>query len=342
MSSAEIASVVGDARWLAHRYDPQGDAFHFVDVPRVAQSRATFLTDAELPPEPPLRAIGRADALAAPTTTAPIHYLFHSAFCCSTLLARALDRPGLAMALKEPVVLNDLVGWRRRGGKDADVAAVLDATLTLLARPFGPGESVVIKPSNIVACVSNAMLTMRPASRGVLLHTSLRAYVASIAKKGLWGRLWVRDLFVGLQQDRLIDLGFVPEDHIKLTDLQIAAVGWLAQHALFARMLDRHGPERLRSLDSESLLARPEATLHALFALFGWRDREASIADILADGAFRRNAKTHLPFGTAERAAERHGAEAAHADEIDKVAIWAETVAARAGVSLDLAHPLLG
>lgn len=336
-----VASVVRDPQWLAHRYDPQADAFHFVDVPRAAQSRATFLTDAELPPEPTLRPIGRREALAARPATAPLHYIFHSAFCCSTLLARALDRPGLAMALKEPVLLNDLVGWRRRGGKDADVGAVLDAALTLLARPFEPGEAIVIKPSNIVACVSSAMLSMRPTSHGLLLYTPLRAYIGSIAKKGLWGRLWVRDLFVGLQQDRLIDLGFAPEDHIKLTDLQVAAVGWLAQHALFARMLERHGVGRLRSLDSEMLLARPEAMLRALFAHFGWAGREAIIADILSDGAFRRNAKTDQPFGVAERATEQREAARAHADEIDKVAIWAGTVAARAGVSLELAHPLL-
>jgi len=341
MTSDGLGSIVGDPQWLAHRYDPQRDAFHFVDVPRAAQSRATFLTDKELPPEPTLRAIGRGDALARRPDTAPLHYIFHSAFCCSTLLARALDRPGLAMALKEPVVLNDLVGWRRRGGKDADVAAVLDATLTLLARPFAPGESIVVKPSNIVACVGNAMLSMRPASRALLLYTPLRAYIGSIAKKGLWGRLWVRDLFVGLQQDRLIDLGFAPEDYIKLTDLQIAAVGWLAQHVLFARMLDRHGPARVRSLDSEAMLARPEAALHALFALFGWSDRDHLVAEILAGGAFARHAKSDLPFGLADRAIEQREAEQAHADEIAKVVAWAETVAARAGVSLELAHALL-
>jgi hypothetical protein len=173
------------------------------------------------------------------------------------------------------------------------------------------------------------------------MYTPLRAYLGSVAKKGLRGRLWVRDLFVGFLQDRLIDLGIAPEDHIKLTDLQIAAVGWLAQHALFARMLARHGPQRARSLNSEVLIANPEAALRALFDLFGWADRAGLAAEIVSDGAFARHSKNDVPFGAADRAGEQGASADAHADEIDKVAIWAEAVAASAGVPFALAHPLI-
>ena len=245
------------------------------------------------------------------------------------------------MALKEPVVLNDLIGWRRRGGADRDVTAALDAALTLLARRFGPQESIVLKPSNIVASISDAMLSMRPDSQALLLYTPLRAYIGSVAKKGLWGRLWVRDLFVGLRQDGLIDLGFAPEDYIKLTDLQIAAVGWLAQHALFARMLDRHGAQRVRSLNSEVMLARPETALNELFTLFRLTDSRNMVPAILAGEAFTRHAKSNVPFGIIERASEQRDAEQAHADEIDKVVKWAEAVAASASLSFDLEYPLL-
>ncbi|WP_298691244.1 hypothetical protein [uncultured Sphingomonas sp.] len=341
MSAIDSSSVLQGSGWLAHRYDPVLDSFHFVEVPRAAQSGATFLTDEFLPDTPPLHVATRAQVIAAAPHTAPIHYIFHSAFCCSTLLARALDRPGLAIALKEPVVLNDLVGWRRRGGKDGDVAAVLDSALTLLARPFAADEAVVIKPSNIVAGISNAMLAMRPDSRAVLMYTPLRAYLGSIAKKGLWGRLWVRDLFVGLLQDRLIDLGIAAADHIKLTDLQIAAVGWLAQHALFARMLARHGGTRVRSLDSETMLASPEEALRAVFALFGWGGRLDLVSRIIADGAFARHSKDAVPFAAADRRDAQIAAADAHADEIEKVAIWAETVAQRVGIAFTLAHPLI-
>jgi hypothetical protein len=47
--------------------------------------------------------------------TAPLHFVFHTAFCCSTLLARALDVPGSSMGLKEPSVLVDFASvWLQR------------------------------------------------------------------------------------------------------------------------------------------------------------------------------------------------------------------------------------
>ena len=50
------------------------------------------------------------------------------------MLARALDLPGVAMGLSEPVILNDVVGFRRRGAAPRDVARLADAA-TAAARP---------------------------------------------------------------------------------------------------------------------------------------------------------------------------------------------------------------
>src|SRR4051812_12161071 len=102
-----------DATWLAHRYDPGHDAFHLRAVTRETHRAVTFLTDEYLPAAADPLVLQRAAARAAASAPAPLHWIFHSAFCCSTLLARAVDLPGTAMGLKEPLVLNDLIGWRR-------------------------------------------------------------------------------------------------------------------------------------------------------------------------------------------------------------------------------------
>jgi hypothetical protein len=285
--------------------------------------------------------VRRQDAIAAAPPRAPLHFLFHSAFCCSTLLARAFDRPGWGMGLKEPVILNDLIGWRRRGGQGPDMAEVLDDVLTLLARPFGPGEMVCVKPSTAVNALAPAMLTLREESCAVLLYAPLRTYLGSIARKGLDGRLWVRTLLTGMIDDKLVQLGFGPRDYLQQTDLQVAALGWLANQHLFGRLVGQFGAARVRTLDSATLMADPTAVLTAFAALTGHPLDPGGIAEIAAGPAFRTHSKSGTPFDSRDRNSEIVQSDRLHADEIDKVARWAETVAASAGIALDGPAPLI-
>jgi hypothetical protein len=333
------ATLARDPLWFAHRYDPGHDAFQFRRLTREAHRAATFLTDDYLGAEP-ITAVRRADAMAAKPAQAPLHFIFHSAFCCSTVFARAFDAPGVAMGLKEPVLLNDLVGWQHRGGTAAQIAPVLDAGLALLARPFAAGEAVIVKPSNVTNGLAPGMLMMRPQARALLLYAPLRVYLASIARKGMTGRLWARDLLVKQLREGLHPFGYSGEDYLGQTDLQAAALGWLAQHVLFARMVAQFG-DRVRTANSETLMASPALAMAKLAALYGLRLDADAIAAIVAGPAFTRHSKSGDSFGQAQRVDEQRVGTSAHADEIDKVAIWAEAVAASAGVPMDLPGALL-
>lgn len=336
-AAPDLGAIIGDAHWLAHRYDPPNDAFQFRRVERDAHRAATFLTDEYLGAAEPI-AIRRADVRAARPAPTPLHFIFHSAFCGSTLLARAFDLPGAAMALKEPVILNDIIGWQHRGGTAAAIAPVLETGLALLARPFAPGEAVVVKPSNVTNGLAPAILTMRPRARALLLFAPLPVYLGSVARKGMEGRLWVRDLLLKQLREGLHPFGFNGEAYLGQTDLQVAAMGWLAQHRLFALLVERFG-DRVRSLDSESLMAAPAAVLEGLSRLYGIAlDAEA----VAAGPAFNRHSKFQQAFDARARAAERAAGEAPHAEEIAKVVQWTEAVAAATGVSMTLGAPLLG
>jgi hypothetical protein len=329
-----------DPKWLAHRYDPQHDAVHFIPVERAVRRAVPFLTDEHLPSAAEPLVVRRQDALAAAPEPSPVHFIFHSAYCCSTLLANAYDSDGLASTFKEPTVLNDLVGWRHRGGAPAQVGEALDHMLRLMARPFAAGEAAVVKPSNLINALAPAMLAMRPKAAALLLHAPLGVFLGSIAGKGLWGRLWVRDLLMKQLKDGLIDLGFQPEDHLLQTDLQVAAVGWLAQQQLFARLAGQY-PGRVRTLDSETLLARPHEALAAIDRLFGLAREPARLEETVAS-VFRRHAKFGGEFDREDRLAGQRSAAELHGEEIEKVTLWAETVAANAAVPARLPSPLLG
>jgi hypothetical protein len=340
-TSPEFAAIAADATWLAHRYDESQDAIRLIRLTREEHRAVTFITDEYVRADAPELVLRRADLVAAATAPAPLHFIFHSAYCCSTVLARAVDIEGMSMGLKEPVILNDMVGWRRRGAEPRKLAAVLDDVLNLLARPFAPGEAVVVKPSNILNGLAPAMLGLRPQSHALLLYAPLPDFLRSVARKGLWGRRWVRELFIGQLRDGIVDLGLGEQHYLDLTDLQVAAAGWLAQHQLFAQLIARFGPERVRTLDSATLMARPGEAMAGLSGLFRLGLGSPAIGSVLTGPAFTSHSKSNTGFNAADRLAEQRDAAETYADEIEKVAIWAEAVAAAAGVSLNPGAPLL-
>jgi hypothetical protein len=251
------------------------------------------------------------------------------------MLLRALDVSGSAMGLSEPVILNDLVGWQRRGADPVRLGAMLDGVLRQLARPFAPGEALIVKPSNVFNGLAMSTMSLRPESRAVLLYSPLPEYLLSVARKGLWCRLWTRELLEGLLQDGLVDLGFEPRDFFRQSDLQVAAVGWLAQQALFGRLARQFGPARIASVDSETLTKSPAATVAAAAVHLG-----LPAASYEAHPAYVRNSKSGDDFAAGERQDDQKRTRHAHGEEIDMVVTWASAVAKHAGVSTALPCPL--
>ena len=326
------------AEWLAHRFDEATGTIRFVDYDRQTRAAVPFLTDDHLP-QREYRSMTRDEARVI-GQTAPVHFIFHSGFCCSTLLAACLDRPGLASGLSEPVILNDIVGWRMRGAPPEAIGPLLADALRLLARPFPGDQAVVVKPSNVVNGLAAAMLAIQPQARAIVMHAPLDDFLTSIAKKGLDGRRWVRELFVKLRAEgRVQALGFTDVDFLGQTDLQIGAMAWLAQQSLFASLI-AGAPDRVRALDSAAFLAQPEAALARAAAHFGLR-LDADQLTAMLDGPLQRNSKDGSSFSAADRAADYDKGRAAHGDEIAKVAMWAAEVARTVGIDTRLGAPLI-
>lgn len=335
----DLPQVIGDGRWLGHRYDEAADAVQFRYVPHEAQRAMTFVTDQEVG-DAPLAVFPRADCLAEARklALATPRLIFHSGYCCSTLLARAFDIPGVSFGLKEPQILNDVVGLQLRRGDPRQVAAAMDIALLLLARPLGPDEVNVIKPSTVINPLISLVAALRPELKAMILYAPLETFLGSIARKEIEGRAWVRELmWKMIQLGQAERFGFTDEDLYRQTDLQVAAVGWLAQHALFAEAA--HANSGLRTLDSETLIARSVDCLAAVGNLFGLAfDPEA----VARGPAFRTHSKDRSDYSAEQRRQEEERGKAVHAREIATVLQWTEQLAHHAGVSMTLPSPLIG
>jgi hypothetical protein len=205
--------------------------------------------------------------------------------------------------------------------------------LHLLQRPFEEGERVIIKPSNVVSALMEPMLGLRPRAKAILLYAPLHAYLASIARKGLDGRLWVRELFSKQLVDGTVNLGFSAKDYLRLTDLQVAAAGWLAQHVLFMRLATIM-PDRCRMVNSEELVAASSAALAGVGTFFGL-SIDRGTADEIAKREFGRDAKSGASFAPGQRRAHEQVGSQIHRDEIEKVVIWIGHVAKNAGTEIE-------
>ncbi len=333
------AVAIRSPQWLAHRFDEGHRAFQFRTVNRAQHAQVPFLTDQHLGEEIAPLIISAADTRAAlaGTQQAPLHFLFHSAYCASTMLVRLFDQPSHAMGLSEPQLLNDMVGWRRRGADGREHAGIMETSLSLLSRPFGADEAVVVKPSNIVNPLAPGMMLLRPEARAILVYAPLRDFLLSVARKGLWCRLWCRELLEGYLQEGFVDLGFEPRDYFRQSDLQVAAVGWLAQQAAFMRMLARFG-ERIATLDSRYLIDDPAGSAAAAARHYGLKGLTAG--EFAQHPAIGRDSKSGADFAPGQRDRDLAAAEAAYGEEISQVVGWAEAVAAQAGIVMALAQPL--
>ena len=331
--------MIGDGRWLAHRYDAATDAVQFRWFERDDHLRATFLSAEEVG-NGPLAALPRAECLAAVRAIAPppVRLILHSAFCCSTLLTNAFDLPGTAMGLSEPMILNDVVGLRLRGGDPRQVAAALDVALRLLARPLVRGEAMVVKPSNLFNPLAPLALKLQPGLRLLLLHAPLEDYLGSVARKEIEGRAWVRELMWKLiRLGEAERFGLTEEELYRQTDLQVAALGWLAQQARFEE-LAAEAPQAVRTIGSPSLMGSPEGALAALGRHFGI-DFDAE--PVASGPAFTRHSKDGRAFDAAGRQAERDEGLARHAREVATVTEWARRMAQFARIPMTLPQPLV-
>jgi hypothetical protein len=285
MGSAEPPARVpflGDASWFLHRIDLARGELAFVRTSREAVSGEPFLD-------------GRWDAPAGPSKTLPIMalkeaprydlrpgFIWHSSFCCSTLIASCLDWPGVAVSLKEPQALVDLAALRDHG--DGTLA---QGVARLLGRPFTPGERVLIKPSN----AANGLLNVvgEAAGRHLLLHTSLRRFLLSVAKGSQVRLRFARALL----SDRVVT-GHAPfglRDVSLFTDLQAAALSWRLQMREFDAFAARLGPERVRRLDGETFMQDPATELTGLDEFFELGLGPQRIAEIVGGPKLRQYAK---------------------------------------------------
>jgi hypothetical protein len=332
--------LVHDAAWLPHYYDSARALLVFVHLPREKRERTVFLDprflrDAVLSPPTPLASL----PLVKPEP-APAHFVFHTAFCCSTLLVRALARPGVSASLREPLILGSFGEiWAHASSIGAHRES-LRLVLDLLARPLAPGERQIIKPSNAANLIAPDVLNLKPGAKSVLLYSDIDDYLVSTAGKGTTGRSFGRSMF-RLFHGKLPLADTQGQALDAQPDLHVAAQAWLKQIVLFRDLMRRFGRGRVRTLSTATFLARPAETLARAGAFFDVGGSPEEWARVASGPDFAQHAKSPgRPYTPADRSRRHDEIHAAHGDEIDAALDWIGAFAAEHGLPLTLGDTL--
>lgn len=253
--------------------------------------------------------------------------LFHTAFCGSTLLARALHAPPLAVSLKEPSALLDLCGAslpdRRQPPERIEQAGRV--LLGLLGRPWAEAGRVLIKPTNQVNRLLPLLLRLSPRSRSVLLYSGLEQFLVSCCKKLPEAETKLRWMAQMLLPDSRLGarLG-IPSDR-PFNFVESCVLTWYLQVERYALALAADGGDRLRTLSLDALLAEPEVAVRQA-AL--WLDLPAALERLSGRvrETFSRDSKhPELEYGLEQRERETLIVRQHHAALIEPALRWAAT-----------------
>lgn len=321
-----MTSAHPNTRWLPLTYDANSDCFLFAAVDVELLGQATFLDQRMGAAWEQMQAIPASRIGLDHATPAAPAWIFHTAFCCSTLLARALHAPPTTIALKEPHALMALtqLSMREAGLPPKRLEDRLRQAIELLSQPWSPGGRVLIKPTNAVNRLLPRLLQLAPSSRAVLLHSGLENFLVSCCKKLPSAETpvrWMAEyLLPGTKLEEALQ---IPSAH-HLNFVEACVLTWHAQIEIYADALKNDERDQLRTLDMQALLARPkQATLECA----RWLGLDAHASSI--DSVFSRDSKKpEASHGSVRRNSEQAAVMARYGDLIRSALAWNERVIA--------------
>lgn len=325
-----MTDIYSDPQQFPWRFNPQTGDYEFLRLTRDKITEASFL-DHRTPGAGEPKTYSSFDDLKAAAAEAikpkAPAYIFHIAFCSSTLISRCLDAPGKALALKEPLPLVSIAHAKRFGNMAgaATYPELFRITNDLLARPHEGNERAVIKPSNGANDLLTDVLALAPDAKVLLLFIDIRRFLLSIVKRGQVGRFFARSLLHHpWGKDQRISKMSTAQA-LQLTDLHTAALVWLFQTDSFAQALSQYPQSRIRALDASEFKKNPKRALGAIDSFFELGLGEDHIERVVSGPLLTQDAKfTDQSFGANERAKNEQLLETMYGDDFNNTIAWAD------------------
>ena len=271
-----------------------------------------------------------------------VQFIFHVAHCGSTLLARALDRPGHNLVYREPSALRQLaVAYNPMEPLDAHSmwSRCLRMLYALLSRTFEASQPVIIKANVPVNFILPEILSVNPESSAILLYSDLESFLIA-ALKSQERRHWVSNVLKELATNISRSTMLPTETMEGLSPGAAAACIWLAQINRFNNIPGTS--TRIRSLNCDTLYDSPVETLRCAFDFLNQDVTDNEVQEIVSGELFSSYSKSPgMRYTNQDRLDEKLKNSSRLADEISEGTEWIKSITGNTSISETLPFPLV-
>ena len=273
--------------------------------------------------------------------------IYHSAFCCSTFLARCLDATGIARSLKEPYALTQLSFYEADETLDQFDGSeawerLLRSAVNFLSRPQQRKTLPVIKSHNfsiVLAPTLSRLFAGR--ARSLYIYSDLGSFLASVLKSHE-RREFVRMLLKLMSPAKADSLDIPSLDPSGMPDELAAAYCWLMHMAYYEKAAAQAGPSAIRSLNCERLLEQPVLTLEAVADFWEQTTDHQAFATALQDNRLKYHAKIPgQPFSAERRRTDLQTHAFQFRKEIKRANQWMDSLGLREELPGSASLPLM-
>jgi len=329
-----LSSLLATPDFFPTEIDLPRNALMFIRMSRQSLYRLSFLDNRFVSAGPNAFSAGLMELLpecSAARAKCPLHFILHGAFCGSTLMARHLQELPHCFVLKEPGLLAQLARMKKRASDPGTIephswADWFNVAMALLARAYTSDAAVVIKPNDVCNWMGNLLLDHDARTKIVFLASPLKMFLLSVLKfddRRKWARGRIRQLSGFLTQ-----VPFLTETSVEdLNDGQCSAALWLLNSFLCSSLLARPDSDRIRPLNGEDLIRRPQENLRDAADFLGLAHDESNRMALTTLRPMSYHAKNlHQPYDAVARARDRDTAKVRFGQEVGEAVSWAEQV----------------
>lgn len=256
----------------------------------------------------------------------PAGFIFHTAFCGSTLIAKNVAAKDDINSILEPNILLDLALIKRKN-RDFYLSStwepLLKTIVLLLARPYIHGGKSFIKPTNSVNNLIKDLMELFPETNFLLLYSGLKEFMVSNIKKSFDYTEFCQILISTMMNDNDFVAKNKLDNFAEFPSLNLAATAWIIQLEEYQVILNECKSERIGTLNFRDYLRDVDRGLKSCYEFL---DIETTnFQSIIAGTQANKHSKsTKHEYNREVKAGEDSKIVSEHGEEIDRALSWAD------------------